>query len=79
MLPYDSVAGSVICTLAAVDRVLFVMWSERRCEACSWCVDVHRDARRDPSSADGLGGMEALLGGVPSVAVCSCQKALMLS
>ena len=37
----DSVAGSVICTLtvsvmlAAVDRVSFVLWSERRCEACS--------------------------------------------
>ena len=58
-------AGSVICTLAAVDRVSFVLWSERRCAACSLCVDVHRAVRLDPSSTDDLAGLEALLDDVP--------------
>ena len=33
----DCEAGSVICTLAAVDRLPVVLWSDRRCAACSWC------------------------------------------
>ena len=64
MLLSDSVTGmqsAPSATLAAVDRVYFVLWSERRCEACSWCVNVHLAVRRDPESTDDLAGLEALL------------------
>ena len=41
MLLSDCVRASVICKLAAVDRLPVVLWSERRCTACSWtCVGV---------------------------------------
>ena len=29
-------------------RVSFDLWSERRCAACSWCVDLHRAVIRGP-------------------------------
>ena len=43
-------------------RIPFVMWSERRSEACSWCVDVglRCGVRLDPSLTDYLAGLEAL-------------------
>ena len=45
-------------------RVPFVMWSELRSEACSWCVDVglHCGLRLDPSLTDDLAGLDALFG-----------------
>ena len=56
----DRVAGSVICTLAAVDCASFVLWLARRCAACSWCVGVPRNVGRNPSSTNDLAGLEAL-------------------
>ena len=71
MLLSDSVAGSVICRLAAVDRASFGLCSERRCAACSWHVGVPRAMRRNPSSTDVLAGLEALLDRVPRETVRS--------
>ena len=71
MLLSDSVAGSVICRLAAVERTSFYLCSERRCAACSWRVGVPRAMRRNPSSTDVLAGLEALLDRVPRETVRS--------
>ena len=47
-----------------------MLWSKRRCEACSKNVGVPRGVLlRDPSSSEEMAGLEALLNGVPRMTV----------
>ena len=66
----DWLAGSVICTLSAVDRVSFVFWSYRHCAACSCRVDAPHVA--DFSSTD-LAGLHG-----DTVGRCATQDCVIL-
>ena len=47
-----------------------LMWSKRRCEACSKSVGVPRGVLlRDPSSSEEMAGLEAPLNGLPRMTV----------